>query len=73
MDRRQLLRTGAAATAALGLGLIAPGSASATRRRGKPLRVHAVLYDGVEEQDFAGSVEVLGIFPEQIKQTFVAA
>ncbi|GAA2083984.1 hypothetical protein GCM10009801_44810 [Streptomyces albiaxialis] len=41
----------------------------------EPLRVHTVLYDGVEEQDFAGHVEVLGILAEQrrIQQTFVSA
>ncbi|MGN9794134.1 DJ-1/PfpI family protein [Streptomyces sp. OZ13] len=42
------------------------------RPRREPLRVHTVLYDGVEEQDFAGHVEVFGIVGEErIAQTFV--
>ncbi|MBM7171226.1 DJ-1/PfpI family protein [Streptomyces sp. G44] len=44
-----------------------PGSRSSRR-----LRVHTVLYDGVEEQDFAGHVEVFGIAGEErLAQTFV--
>ncbi|NGN67361.1 twin-arginine translocation signal domain-containing protein [Streptomyces sp. A7024] len=74
MHRRNFLRTGAVATTGLGLGLTGTHQASATPRRA-PLRVHTVLYDGVEEQDFAGHVEVLGILADQrrIKQTFVSA
>ncbi|MET9422634.1 DJ-1/PfpI family protein [Streptomyces sp. NPDC006540] len=42
------------------------------RPRREPLRVHTVLYDGVEEQDFAGHIEVFGIVGEErIAQTFV--
>ncbi len=38
----------------------------------RPLRVHTVLYDGVEEQDFAGHIEVFGIAgEEQVVQSFV--
>jgi transcriptional regulator GlxA family with amidase domain len=36
------------------------------------LRVHTVLYDGVEEQDFIGPVSALGIV-EDVRQTFVTA
>ncbi|MER5296072.1 DJ-1/PfpI family protein [Streptomyces pharetrae] len=48
-----------------------PRTGDRTRR---PLRVHTVLYDGVEEQDFAGHVEVLGIAGEDlVAQSFVHA
>ncbi len=41
-------------------------------RRPRRLRVHTVLYDGVEEQDFAGHVEVFGIVGEErLAQSFV--
>ncbi|UFQ13706.1 MULTISPECIES: DJ-1/PfpI family protein [Streptomyces] len=41
-------------------------------RRSRPLRVHTVLYDGVEEQDFAGHIEVFGIAgQDRIAQTFM--
>ena len=41
-------------------------------RNRRPLRVHTVLYDGVEEQDFAGHVEVFGIAGEElVVQSFV--
>ena len=36
------------------------------------LRVHTVLYDGVEEQDFIGPVAALGVV-EDVRQTFVTA
>ncbi|MFF4381215.1 DJ-1/PfpI family protein [Kitasatospora sp. NPDC001547] len=41
----------------------------------RPLRVHTVLYDGVEEQDFAGPVEAFGVLGHdgRIEQTFVTA
>ncbi len=39
--------------------------------RGASLRVHVVLYDGVEEQDFVGPVTVFGTV-ENITQTFVS-
>ncbi|MEV8554403.1 DJ-1/PfpI family protein [Streptomyces glaucescens] len=43
-----------------------------THRTRRPLRVHTVLYDGVEEQDFAGHVEVFGIAGEDlVAQSFV--
>ncbi|WP_284574538.1 DJ-1/PfpI family protein [Streptomyces sp. 2P-4] len=49
-------------------------SPSATPRRPRPLRVHTVLYDGVEEQDFAGHIEVFGIVGEErLAQSFVTA
>lgn len=47
-----------------------------TRGFGPPrrLRVHTVFYDGVEEQDFAGHVEVFGIVgADRVAQSFVTA
>ncbi|WKX72782.1 DJ-1/PfpI family protein [Streptomyces sp. XD-27] len=73
MRRRNLLRSGVVATTGLGLGAVTAGPASPSGRRPRPLRVHTVLYDGVEEQDFAGPVEVFGIIDDRIKQTFVTA
>ncbi|MFK4690111.1 transcriptional regulator GlxA family with amidase domain [Streptomyces pristinaespiralis] len=85
LHRRNLLRSGAAAAIG-GAGLVgaaaarasAAGSpAAAPAPAGAPspregLRVHTVLYDGVEEQDFAGHIEVFGIVGEErIAQTFV--
>ncbi|MGI5355691.1 DJ-1/PfpI family protein [Streptomyces sp. CA-252508] len=47
-------------------------SPSAPRRPARPLHVHTVLYDGVEEQDFAGHIEVFGIVGEElVAQSFV--
>ncbi|MFB4315023.1 DJ-1/PfpI family protein [Actinomadura sp. 21ATH] len=73
MNRRDLLRTGTITTTGLGLGVLGASPAQAAPR--KPLRVHTVLYDGVEEQDFAGPVEVLGIIADrfQVEQSFVTA
>ncbi|MFE6461571.1 DJ-1/PfpI family protein [Streptomyces cinereoruber] len=49
-------------------------SLSVRPRPARPLRVHTVLYDGVEEQDFAGHVEVFGIVGEEhLAQSFVTA
>ncbi|MFJ8150243.1 DJ-1/PfpI family protein [Streptomyces sp. NPDC096048] len=49
-------------------------SPSVRPRPARPLRVHTVLYDGVEEQDFAGHVEVFGILGEEhLVQSFVTA
>ncbi|MER7895069.1 hypothetical protein ABTX62_02735 [Streptomyces sp. NPDC096046] len=49
-------------------------SPSVRPRPARPLRVHTVLYDGVEEQDFAGHVEVFGIVGEEhLAQSFVTA
>ncbi|MFI9203177.1 DJ-1/PfpI family protein [Streptomyces sp. NPDC053048] len=74
MHRRSLLRSGAAAAAGLTLGVTTTGPAAAAAPRRTPLRIHTVLYDGVEEQDFAGPVEVFGIAgTELIKQSFVSA
>ncbi|GGU58348.1 DJ-1/PfpI family protein [Streptomyces lavendofoliae] len=45
-----------------------------SHRPTRPLRVHTVLYDGVEEQDFAGHIEVFGIVGEEfLAQSFVTA
>ncbi|GGT93075.1 DJ-1/PfpI family protein [Streptomyces lateritius] len=47
-------------------------SRSERSRTARPLRVHTVLYDGAEEQDFAGHVEVFGIVGEErLVQSFV--
>ncbi|MFJ8647678.1 DJ-1/PfpI family protein [Streptomyces sp. NPDC093546] len=83
MHRRDLLRSSAGAAVgigAAGVGLAGAGPAEAdtpgpARRRHEPLRVHTVLYDGVEEQDFAGPVEVFGIVGDRgpVEQTFVTA
>jgi transcriptional regulator GlxA family with amidase domain len=62
VNRRTLLRT----TTALGAATLAAGAADreaaasipAPRREG-PLRVHVVLFDGVEELDFTAPYEVL--------------
>ncbi|MDG9704543.1 DJ-1/PfpI family protein [Streptomyces sp. DH37] len=54
-------------------GTTAPSPPPASRPA-RRLRVHTVLYDGVEEQDFAGHVEVFGIAGrERIAQSFVTA
>ncbi|QGZ47623.1 DJ-1/PfpI family protein [Streptomyces sp. QHH-9511] len=47
-------------------------SRSERSRTARPLRVHTVLYDRAEEQDFAGHVEVFGIVGEErLVQSFV--
>jgi transcriptional regulator GlxA family with amidase domain len=63
MERRSFLRTSAAATGAAALGSPATPAAWAT---GKPkrdgvLRVQILMFEGVEVQDFAGPLEVLGL------------
>ncbi|MDG4864910.1 DJ-1/PfpI family protein [Streptomyces sp. T-3] len=89
MHRRKLLRHGAATAIGVGLAGTATSAAASTatatatapkaepRPRRGPLRVHTVLYDGVEEQDFAGHVEVFGIVGTEGKdglvQSFVTA
>ncbi|ATY10743.1 DJ-1/PfpI family protein [Amycolatopsis sp. AA4] len=59
MERRTFLRGSAAAGAAMAAALPAEAEATtgATSAR-RPLRVQVVLFDGVEEQDFAGPYEV---------------
>ncbi|MFD0419844.1 DJ-1/PfpI family protein [Streptomyces sp. NPDC127108] len=73
MDRRGLLRS-TAAVGAVGATAWGAGSAAAQERREErgrqegregrrgrgPLRVHIVVFDGVEELDFAGPLEVFG-------------
>lgn len=79
MPRRGLLRSGAAVAAGTGLSYVTAGTAhgkeagpAPRRPRRAPLRVHTVLYDGVEEQDFAGHIEVFGIAGEdRVAQSFV--
>lgn len=66
LNRRDLLRastalgvTGAVAGAAgLGAGPAASAAESSTAGREKPFRVHIVMFDGVEELDFAAPYEV---------------
>ncbi|MGK5631723.1 DJ-1/PfpI family protein [Streptomyces sp. URMC 123] len=80
MHRRTVLRSGLAATTGLGLAAAASPATAAAAATGaapaaapRPLRVHTVLYDGVEEQDFAGPIEVFGILAHQpgVEQRFV--
>ncbi|WP_431894279.1 DJ-1/PfpI family protein [Nonomuraea sp. bgisy101] len=73
MQRRDLLRAGLVATTGFGLAEVAAGPAAAAEPRRTPLRVHTVLYDGVEEQDFAGPIAVFGVNADHIEQTFVTA
>lgn len=77
MNRRDVLRSGTVATTGIGIGALtaAPAGAAPRPPRG-PLRVHTVLYDGVEEQDFAGPVETFGIVADNgrpVRQSFVTA
>ncbi|MFF2569318.1 DJ-1/PfpI family protein [Streptomyces sp. NPDC058084] len=80
MNRRQLLR----ASTALGTTGALAGAASAARadapppaRPTRPLRVHIVLFDGVEELDFAAPYEVFsaaGFFtPRPVEVRYVSA
>ncbi len=62
MNRRSLLQATTAlgaATLAAGAATPAEAAASATPRRDRPLRVHVVMFDGVEELDFTAPYEVL--------------
>ncbi|MFY1670385.1 DJ-1/PfpI family protein [Plantactinospora sp. WMMB334] len=63
MDRRDVLRAtvvaGAAAGGAAALSSGAAASPAVTPDR--PLRVQVVMYDGVEEMDAIGPIEVLGL------------
>ncbi|MFF0750803.1 DJ-1/PfpI family protein [Streptomyces sp. NPDC004267] len=78
MNRRQLLRatTALGATGALAATAAPPASAAAPDP-GRPLRVHLVMFDGVEELDFAGPYEVLsaaGFFtPRPVEVRYVSA
>ncbi|MGW6441596.1 DJ-1/PfpI family protein [Lentzea sp. NPDC055074] len=54
MERRTFLRA-----SALSVGVV--GAAGAPASAASPLRVHVVVFDGVEEQDFIAPVEVLGL------------
>ncbi|MGM1060685.1 DJ-1/PfpI family protein [Saccharothrix sp. Mg75] len=56
MERRAFLR--ASALSAGGLGGVA---AAATASAANPLRVQVLMFDGVEEQDWAAPAEVLGL------------
>ncbi|AXK31713.1 DJ-1/PfpI family protein [Streptomyces armeniacus] len=60
MRRRQFLRTTTVtATTAAGASSLAAAPAHAAAPRKGPLRVHIVLFDGIEEQDFIAPYEVL--------------
>ncbi|MGW4780975.1 DJ-1/PfpI family protein [Streptomyces filamentosus] len=86
MNRRQLLRTTtalgvAAPTAATASGAAAaPGAAPApasAQDPSRPLRVHVVMFDGVEELDFAAPYEVLSaarfFTPRPVEVRYVSA
>ncbi|MER6478550.1 DJ-1/PfpI family protein [Streptomyces filamentosus] len=86
MNRRQLLRTTtalgvAAPTAAAASGAAAaPGAAPApasAQDLSRPLRVHVVMFDGVEELDFAAPYEVLSaarfFTPRPVEVRYVSA
>ncbi|GAA4909524.1 DJ-1/PfpI family protein [Streptomyces coeruleoprunus] len=65
MDRRDVLRTaattvGAATLAATGIGTATAATGTATPAQ-RALRVHVVLFDGVEELDFAAPYEVFSL------------
>ncbi|PRY46492.1 DJ-1/PfpI family protein [Umezawaea tangerina] len=57
MERRAFLR--ASALSVGGLGAFAAGAPTASAAN--PLRVQVLMFDGVEEQDWAAPVEVLGM------------
>ncbi|MFT7841608.1 DJ-1/PfpI family protein [Saccharothrix sp. BKS2] len=60
MERRAFLRASALSVGtAGGLGGLAAGAPAASAAN--PLRVQVLMFDGVEEQDFAAPVEVLGL------------
>lgn len=62
MRRRTLLGATAAGTATAAAGLAGPaGAATARWTVENPLRVQIVMFDGVEEQDFAGPYEVFSL------------
>ncbi|MFI6498116.1 DJ-1/PfpI family protein [Nonomuraea typhae] len=75
MQRRYFLRSSLTATAGLGLAATSARPATAAEPRRTPLRVHTVLYDGVEEQDVTGPLAVFGVNADthRIRQTFVTA
>lgn len=61
MRRRTLLSTAVGATAAAAMTSQAAAAASPAWSPQRPLRVQIVMYDGVEEQDFAGPYEVFSL------------
>ncbi|MEV5320937.1 DJ-1/PfpI family protein [Streptomyces sp. NPDC052687] len=61
MNRRTLLHAGTAlgaATLTAGAATRAAAAPAAAPRRDRPLRVHVVMFDGVEELDFSAPYEV---------------
>ncbi|MFI9297603.1 DJ-1/PfpI family protein [Streptomyces gardneri] len=79
MNRRQLLRatTALGATGALAGTAAVPASAAEPTGPDGPLRVHVVMFDGVEELDFAAPYEVFsasGFFtPRPVEVRYVSA
>ncbi|MBW5484776.1 DJ-1/PfpI family protein [Streptomyces bambusae] len=66
--------TASATTASANTAAATATAPAAPRPPRQPLRVHTVLYDGVEEQDFAGHIEVFGTAgTDRITQSFVTA
>jgi transcriptional regulator GlxA family with amidase domain len=61
MDRRHVLQAGAVTAAAAGVALGSSPAAAAPPTPTSPLRVHVVMFDGVEEQDFIGPYEVFSL------------
>ncbi|WP_055547477.1 DJ-1/PfpI family protein [Streptomyces sp. NBRC 110028] len=61
MRRRYLLQASAAGVAATAVGASAsPAAARGVSAKHRPTRVHILVYDGVEEQDFMGPRDVFG-------------
>ncbi len=59
--RRNLLQASAAGVAATAVGASAsPAAAHGASRKNRPTRVHILVYDGAEEQDFIGPRDVFG-------------
>jgi len=67
VERRAFLR--ASALSVGGLGAVAAGTRAASAA--DPLRVQVLMFDGVEEQDWAAPVEVLGMAGDAITTTLV--
>ncbi|MCS7475383.1 DJ-1/PfpI family protein [Umezawaea endophytica] len=67
MERRAFLR--ASVLSVGGLGAVAAGAREASAS--EPLRVQVLMFDGVEEQDWAAPVEVLGMAGGAITTTLV--
>ncbi|MET8555548.1 DJ-1/PfpI family protein [Streptomyces sp. NPDC004959] len=61
MRRRNLLQASGVGLAAAAVGVSAsPAAARGTAAKSRPTRVHILVYDGAEEQDFIGPRDVFG-------------